>query len=58
LLKASNEPTNSFARVNAEADGTRTPTETDTASSLQFFDLRVANGCEDESLDEFPPTFR
>jgi hypothetical protein len=58
LLKASDQPANAFARVNPEADGTRVHVETDTDSALQFFDLRVANGCEDESLDEFPPTFR
>jgi len=58
LLKAVNEPTNSFARVNPEAAGTRSFTEIDELSDLQFFDLRVANGCEDESLDEFPATAR
>ena len=42
-------------RANPEADGARSHAETDTTSPLQFFDLRVANGCEEESVDEFPP---
>jgi hypothetical protein len=31
-------------------------TEEDQSSWPQFFDLRVANGCEDLSEDEYPPT--
>lgn len=56
LLKTVNDPTNAFGRVNPEGDLSRGHVETDRSSPLQFFDLRVANGCEDESLDEYPPT--
>lgn len=57
LLKAVDDPTNSFSNVNGTADVSRSYTETDPSSPLQFFDLRVANACEVLSLDEFPPTF-
>ena len=56
LLKTVDEPTNTFAHANPESDLSRSFTEVDPTASLQFFDLRVANGCEDESLDEFPAT--
>ena len=38
---------------NPEGDLSLFHSETDT-SSLQFFDLRAANGCEEVSVDEFP----
>jgi hypothetical protein len=55
LTKAHEQANATFARVNPEADVTRSHAETDTSSWLQFFDLRVANGCEVESLPEYPP---
>ena len=55
LLKALDEPTNRFGLVNGEADLSRSFSETDRGSALQFFDLRVANECEVESEDEYPP---
>jgi hypothetical protein len=57
LLKAWGTPTSAWVRVNAEADLSRARAETDTTARLQFFDLRVANPCEDQSLDEFPPGY-
>jgi hypothetical protein len=55
LLKTRLDPTAPFVRANPEADVARSHVETDASAWLQFFDLRVANACEDESLDEFPP---
>ena len=52
LLKAVGSPMG-FTLTNGTTDTTRSYTETDT-TSLQFFDLRVANGCEELSVDEFP----
>lgn len=57
LLKASDDPRSAFFHVNGEGDLSRQHVETDVTSRLQFFDLRVANGCEDLSLDEFPPGY-
>lgn len=55
LLKARHAATAAFERVNAEGDVARSRVERDTTARLQVFDLRVANACEDESADEFPP---
>ena len=55
LLKALDAPTELFSRANPEGDLSRSHSETDLSSPLQFFDLRVANPCEEESLDEYPP---
>ena len=55
LLKRVGDPEGAFSRANPEADLSREFRETDPSSPLQFFDLRVANECEQESLDEFPP---
>jgi hypothetical protein len=55
LLKAVDSPTASFASVTPEGDLSRSYTETDSSSPLQFFDLRVANACEALSRDEYPP---
>ena len=44
----------SFAMVNAEGQLPVTWTETDTSRWLQFFDIRVANTCEIQSLDDEP----
>ena len=41
--------------VNPENQLGLTWTETDTRSPLQFFDIRIANSCEEESLDDEPP---
>ena len=46
-----------FVRANDEAAVAREWTDRDPSASLQFFDLRVANSCEDESFDEFPPSY-
>ena len=54
LLKAVDSAENDFGRVNPEGDPSLAYTETDTSSLLQFFDLRIANLCEEESPDEFP----
>jgi len=54
LLKATDSPTNPFMNVLPEAMLGRVHSENDTSSALQFFDLRVANGCEALSLDEYP----
>jgi hypothetical protein len=45
----------SFAMVNAEGHLSTTWTETDTSEPLQFFDIRVANPCEIQSLADDPP---
>jgi hypothetical protein len=55
LKKAKDRATNPFMLANPEGDLSRTSTETDTSSWLQFFDLRVANQCEQESAREYPP---
>jgi hypothetical protein len=56
LLKAWGQATSAFSRVNPEGDVSSSFAEVDTSEDLQFFDLRVANACEAQSLDEFPPT--
>ena len=56
LKKAAGALPSAFAGVNGEGDLSRSHVELDVSSSLQFFDLRVANVCEFESADEFPPT--
>ena len=43
-----------FVLANGEGDLAREHSETDAGSALQFFDLRVASGCEEVSVDEFP----
>lgn len=55
LLKAWGMPTSAFSRVNPEADTGASFAETDASSPRQFFDLRVASACEQESIDEYPP---
>jgi len=55
LLKTVDRPNQTFSTVNGFADTGRTYTETDRSSPLQFFDLRVANGCGELSVDEYPP---
>jgi hypothetical protein len=57
LLKARLDPTAIFFRANPEGDLSRSFTETDSSASRQFFDLRVADACEQESADEFPPGY-
>ena len=44
-----------LVKVNPEDQTTLTWTETDVSSTLQFFDVRIANSCEEESLDDEPP---
>ncbi len=41
--------------VNAENQIAETHVETDTSARLQFFDVRIANSCEEVSLDDEPP---
>ena len=57
LKQALDLPTSPFLRVNPEGDLTRSDTRTDMRSWIQFFDLRVANGCEIESDPEYPPGY-
>ena len=57
LLKTTLDPRRRFTRVSVEGDMSPGYAETDTSAWLQFFDLRVANGCERESLPDYPPTF-
>lgn len=44
-----------LSMVNAEGQVTLQHVETDTSSTLQFFDVRIANSCEEISLDDEPP---
>ena len=55
LKKAWLNPQDAFVIINGEGSTARTLQETDTSAWLQFFDLRVANRCETESLREYPP---
>ena len=55
LLKGVNEPTSTFTMVNPAGDVARSFTEVDPSAVRQFFDLRVANACEVQSVDEYPP---
>jgi len=55
VLKDHDSPTSTWTLANDTDHVERTWRETDPSSSRQFFDLRVANGCEKLSLDEYPP---
>ncbi len=55
VLKADTAANRAFALVNGEGDLATTWTETDTATRLHFFDVRVANACEASSPDDEPP---
>ena len=55
LLHADADPSTPFTRLNADGSLARSYTETRRTARLQFFDLRVANACEDESLREYGP---
>jgi len=55
LRKALDEATNVFGLASPEGERGRSLIERDEGAALQFFDLRVANPCEVESEDEFPP---
>lgn len=46
-----------LGQVNPERQTAPTWTETDTSRTLQFFDVRIANSCEEQSLDDEPPTY-
>jgi hypothetical protein len=56
LLKTWGDPTNGFVTANGSTDRSRAFSEADASSPLQFFDLRVANACEQLSIDEYPPS--
>jgi hypothetical protein len=56
LLMAAAHPASPFDLVNGTTDTSRSFTESST-EPLLFFDLRVANACDELPLDEFPPTF-
>ena len=43
-----------LAMANPEAQTTLTWSNTDTTARLQFFDVRIANSCEEMSLDDEP----
>jgi hypothetical protein len=55
LLEARDTPQRPFELVNGEGFPGTSWTENDITSRLMFFDLRVANACEQLSLDEYPP---
>jgi hypothetical protein len=55
LLKAAPDPRGPFAMINPEGDLSLTWTETDLATRLQLFDLRIANRCEVVTADDEPP---
>lgn len=55
LLKSWLDPRVPFARVTPGAWALTEWREIDTSARLQFFDLRVANSCEQQSLAEYPP---
>ena len=55
LLHASGSPTSGWALVNGEGDRGLSFVHVDTTSPLQFFDVRYANSCEIDSLDDEPP---
>jgi hypothetical protein len=55
LLKARLAANGSYERANPEADLSLSHAGVDTSAWLQFFDLRVANTCEELSLPEYLP---
>ena len=55
LLHGLDRPTAPFTLATPEGFRGRQLTVSDTSSPLQFFDLRVANACEVESANEYPP---
>ncbi len=55
LQKAVLRADSTYSRVTPDGDLTRSHVETDTSAWIQFFDLRVADACETESLREYPP---
>ncbi len=57
LLKAAPDPRGPFSMLDAEGDRTLTWTETDVATRIQFFDLRIANRCELVTADDEPPGY-
>jgi hypothetical protein len=57
LLKAAPDPRGPFPMIDPEGDLSLTWTETDVATRVQFFDLRIANRCEIVSGDDEPPGF-
>ncbi len=54
LLKAVDSPEAEFSIASSEPSLALEHVETDTSSRLQFFDLRAANECEQQSEDEYP----
>jgi len=57
LKRALDSPTAPFQLVNGEGGIGREHSEVELGSWLQFFDLRAANACEAESLDDEPPSY-
>ena len=55
LKKTVGDADTDFVLISPEPYTERQWIESDPSSALQFFDLRVANPCETESADEFPP---
>jgi hypothetical protein len=55
VRKRAGDPQGALALVSAEGLLARTWSDTDTASRVQFFEVRYANACESESLDDEPP---
>ena len=54
VLKALGTPTIPFEHANSESDTSRSWTNVDTSSWIQFFDVRVADACENVSRKEYP----
>lgn len=54
LLKALDSPTGRLDRITPEGHGAMSYTDIDTSSPLQFFDLRIADDCENMSRKEYP----
>lgn len=55
VFKALDAP-HRFERANGEGAVLQTFSDVDASSSLQFFDVRIANACEEVSRAEYPPS--
>jgi hypothetical protein len=55
VLRAADGPTGTFMRANGEGQVATAWRDAIDSAPLVLYDLRVANGCEQESPDDFPP---
>jgi hypothetical protein len=55
VRKRVEDPQGAFALASAEGLIATTWSDTDTTARVQFFEVRYANECETESLDDEPP---